>query len=167
MKRLNNIHKENEIYAKRTIKVPARLFSMALVHNSGNNSPTLDGKIDNIDVNQKVLEEKLKSRIVSSRKEQDVNNDVNALIFNSNITSKSCDIIEDVMNDVSDEEVQLMPNEIKLAEPVVSRLTCSGADADISWIALVICITIVIFAIPLIYVFYIAEHHNHHKETNA
>lgn len=37
-------------------------------------------------------------------------------------------------------------------------LSCSGSDCDISWICLFICILALCFAIPLIYVFYIAEH---------
>lgn len=143
--------------------MPARLFSMALVHISGNNSPTFESQVEK-DIDGKLLEEKLRNTVINSRQEEDINHDVNTLIFNSNIVSKSCDIIED---DISDEEVQLMPNEVKTVEPEVSKITCSGADADISWIALVVCIVIVIFAIPLIYVFYIAEHPNHHKETNA
>ena len=41
LKRLNNIHRENEIFAKKSIKVPARQFTAALVsiHTSGSNSP--------------------------------------------------------------------------------------------------------------------------------
>jgi hypothetical protein len=48
----------------------------------------------------------------------------------------------------------------------MADVTWSGADGDISLKALILCIVIIIFAVPLIYVFYIAEHpeqyhHNH------
>ncbi|CAH1966991.1 unnamed protein product [Acanthoscelides obtectus] len=44
LKRLNNIHKENEIFARTTIRVPHRPFAMALagVHSSGTTSPIKD-----------------------------------------------------------------------------------------------------------------------------
>lgn len=100
------------------------------------------------------------------------NDDFNAVIFNSNI-NKTCDIQDqgvDVSDDVvEEEEVQLLPNQPihdeVLPSPAVTRLRCSGADADISWIALIICVVILIFAVPLVYVFYIAEHPDeyHHK----
>lgn len=93
--------------------------------------------------------------------------DFNNIIFNSRVSPKICDN-NDVTEDVSDEEVNLLPpaaSEI-VEEPVVSRISCSGADGDIPWIALIICIVILVFAVPLIYVLYIYEHpwlyhHNH------
>lgn len=39
-----------------------------------------------------------------------------------------------------------------------SEFTCSGSDCDISWICLLIFILALCFAIPLIYIIYIAEH---------
>lgn len=47
--------------------------------------------------------------------------------------------------------------------------TCSGSDCDISWICLLICILALCFAIPLIYVIYIAEHPEqfNHKDSEA
>nr|CAI5868132.1 unnamed protein product [Callosobruchus analis] len=48
LKRLNNIHKENEIFARPTIRVPQRPFGISLagVHSSGTTSPT-DGMPSN------------------------------------------------------------------------------------------------------------------------
>ncbi|XP_031629637.1 uncharacterized protein LOC116344912 [Contarinia nasturtii] len=47
--------------------------------------------------------------------------------------------------------------------------TCSGSDCDISWICLLVFILALCFAIPLIYVIYIAEHPDkfHLKDTEA
>lgn len=42
---------------------------------------------------------------------------------------------------------------------ISADLSCSGSDCDMSWICLFICILALCFAIPLIYVVYIAEHH--------
>lgn len=93
-------------------------------------------------------------------------NDFNNIIFNSSISPKICD--NDVTEDASDEETNLIATAASetVKEPVVTRISCSGADGDIPWIALIICIVILIFAVPLIYVLYIYEHpwlyhHNH------
>lgn len=50
-----------------------------------------------------------------------------------------------------------------------SEFACSGSDCDISWICLFIFILALCFAIPLIYIIYIAEHpeHFHHKESES
>lgn len=141
LKRLNNIHKENEIFAKRTIKVPHHPISLALagVH-SGHNSP------NECSTSTKIDSEKL----TNSLKETEVNQ----IIFNSNIAQKTEDNRVD-FEDADDEEIQLLPQ----AAPVIApRLNCDGTDGDISLKALILCIVILIFVVPLIYVFYIAEH---------
>lgn len=46
-------------------------------------------------------------------------------------------------------------------------LSCSGSDCDISWICLLICILALCFAIPLIYVIYIAEHPEKFNHTES
>lgn len=48
-----------------------------------------------------------------------------------------------------------------------NEFTCSGSDCDISWICLLICILALCFAIPLIYVIYIAEHRDEFNDTDA
>lgn len=46
-------------------------------------------------------------------------------------------------------------------------LSCSGSDCDISWICLLVCILALCFAIPLIYVIYIAEHPEKFNHTES
>lgn len=157
LKRLNNIHKENEIYAKRTIKVPARAFTMALVHISGNSSPTEKNSPMKKEVDV-LLENKLSNKLLELTEVPPNQTDFNALIFNSNIASKACDNISEELIEEDEEEIRLLPKETIIKEPEFSRISCSGADADISWIALIVCIVVVVFAVPVIYVFYIAEH---------
>ncbi|XP_018575717.1 lysM and putative peptidoglycan-binding domain-containing protein 3 [Anoplophora glabripennis] len=162
LKRLNNIHRENEIFAKRTVKVPLRPFTMALagVHISGTTSPITSNEpstsklIDIESLNTRLSENLL--NVPNGSK-----NEVNEIIFNSHITQKPCDRLIEELDEENCEEVHLLPvqnRSLPEADAVVSRLNCSGVDGDISWIALIVCIVIVVFAIPLIYVFYIAEH---------
>ncbi|CAG9765957.1 unnamed protein product [Ceutorhynchus assimilis] len=153
LKRLNNIHKENEIYARRTIKVPHRPFTEALatVHSGSTTSPIemtepSTSKLIDIDM----LETKL-------TQQQSV---VNQIIFNSNFSNKTSDRMEDSTVLDSNEDVSLLPEYMHLpqSDPIISRLSCNGSDWDISFPALIVCIVLVIFAVPIIYVFYIAEH---------
>lgn len=47
------------------------------------------------------------------------------------------------------------PRPLKLPS---NDFSCNGSDCDISWICLLVCILALCFAIPLIYVIYVAEH---------
>lgn len=162
LKRLNNIHRENEIFAKNTIKVPARPFSVALasVHTSGTSSPKDQPDVTGIDTD--ILNLKLSRELLNTpNQNSDINGsvEVNSVIFNSNVKpiNKVCD--NSPLTEVHlHEEVRLLPPKESLNNTVLHRLSCDGADAGISWIALIICIVIVIVAVPLIYVLYIAEH---------
>lgn len=138
--------------------MPDRPFSAALagVHVSGASSPKKDTNVAK-EVDVEALQTKL-----NERREPEVNN----IIFNSNLYAKPCD--SDVINDDADEATTLLgqPDAEFADDSVVTRISCSGADGDIPWIALIICVVIVIFAAPIIYIVYIAEHfekyhHNH------
>lgn len=154
LKRLNNIHRENEIFARRTIKVPHRPFSEALagIHDSGKSSPTdLHEPSTSRLIDVDMLESKL-------AKEQGTTGELNQIIFNSNITHKDIERDDSVLSENEDVHLLSLHSSITSPDPMVSRLSCSGSDWDISYPALVVCIILVIFAVPLIYVFYIAEH---------
>lgn len=162
---MNNIHKENEIYAKRSIKVPSRPFSSALagVHISGTSSPDTDILKKEIDLNS--LNSKLEESLAPNHIDQ---TKVNAIIFNSHIIPKICD--PDEADDGDEEDVRLLPQSPQAVEEVItSKISCSGADGDIPWIALIICIVVLVFAVPLIYVLYIYEHPQmyHHNHTSS
>ncbi|CAH0552207.1 unnamed protein product [Brassicogethes aeneus] len=161
LKRLNGIQKENEIFAKRTIKVPYRPFTMAIgTHVSGKSSPSeiteeiVTSNLIDLDQFHTELNKNLESLLPKEENELEVNN----IIFNSNLKSnKYHDVQEEQLIDYVEEEVNLLP-QIEELPTATLKLKCSGADGDISWIALIICIGVVIVAVPLIYVFYIAEH---------
>lgn len=144
LKRLNNIHKDNEIYARRKLKVPQRPFTeaLAVVHSKPSTSKLID------------IDQPVENQV----------NEVNEIIFNSNIATKEEE------NCTSEEDVCLLPSTTVQSDVIISKLNCNGSDWDISYPALVICIVLVIFAIPLIYVFYIAEHieqYRNHTHLNG
>lgn len=188
LKRLNNIHKDNEIYARRSLKVPYRPFTAALagIHSSGKNSPEKSDLEDLTKipvVTKEVLTKKLSSTFLTlpSTSAESEESDVNKVIFNSNLINssrvpphsnnkfnyKSASIVDNLDHDIPDEEVRLLPQEIPEPEvTVVSRYSCNGADGDISWIALIVVIVVLIFAVPIIYVLYIYEHPEQYHKNN-
>ncbi|XP_057655099.1 lysM and putative peptidoglycan-binding domain-containing protein 3 [Diorhabda carinulata] len=161
LKRINNIHNENEIFAKIVIKVPHRPFTSALasVHVSGNSSPDLinvPSTSNLIDVDSVSL--KLTESIATQK-----NDEVNEIIFNSQIAQKPTERLNpEETEEVDDsEKTHLLPqiaNNVIETDPVISVLNCNGVDGGISWKLLIVFIFILIVALPLIYIFYIAEH---------
>nr|CAI5868131.1 unnamed protein product [Callosobruchus analis] len=118
LKRLNNIHKENEIFARPTIRVPQRPFGISLagVHSSGTTSPT-DGMPSNakiVDITS--LNNKLKDSILKPANGENVNE----IIFNSSIIQKPpCERLDDVCEALTEEVCLLQPQrEMLVAEAV-------------------------------------------------
>lgn len=148
--------------------MPNRPFTAALaaVHTSGRSSPEESPSKKHIDVAS--LNSKLNETLLNVPSISEPAAEVNTIIFNSHIIPKICDINDLEVSASSSEEVSLLPKCEQVADPVVAKLSCSGADCDIPWIALIVCVVILIFAVPLIYVFYIYEHPQmyHHNYTS-
>lgn len=191
IKRLNKIEREVEIHARKTIKVPANAHSLLLntqdelpvVHTSGQNSPKFAN--NNIDAshssllanNKSKLDEKLLVASVSLATSAGSSTiqagSINDIILNSAITRKEHNIdgvdFDDALDGeharlIDDGDLQSAPHAIRGAPP--AELSCSGSDCDISWICLLVFILALCFAIPLIYVFYIAEHPEKFHHSN-
>lgn len=190
---MNKIEKEIEIHARKTLKVPMNAHSLLLstgtlelpaVHKSGQNSPKHANQLQPND--SRALDEKLLIASVSlspsdpststSRKDS-----INDMIFSSKLDERK---YKDVNRDESftDDERQPLFDDDAIEEgrrlntsPHAIRgapradLDCSGSDCDISWIVLLVIILALCFAIPLIYVIYIAEHPEqfHHNDSVA
>ncbi|XP_022913060.1 lysM and putative peptidoglycan-binding domain-containing protein 3 [Onthophagus taurus] len=152
LKRINHILNANEIFAKGKIKVPERPFSTILAgihNNSGRSSP----KDDDVAIKK----EPAVANLIDLPSTSSTNENVNNVIFNSTISNtKTCD---NDINENYDEEITLLPVHSTISHSPPSKFNCSGVDADISWITLIVFIVTLIVAVPLIFVFYIAEHH--------
>ncbi|XP_060537229.1 lysM and putative peptidoglycan-binding domain-containing protein 4 isoform X2 [Cylas formicarius] len=163
LKRINSIHKENEIYARKIIKVPYRSFTEALatVHSNAYNSST-DSSRSSTPLQTSEL---IKTGVSLVNNSLEVNN----IIFNTNITSCAHYDSSDDLDQEANEEETLLSHETNVSEePVIKSMKCSGSDWDISWPILIILFCILLLAIPF-YVFYVAkqsELHNNHTKTN-
>lgn len=175
MKRINKIEKEYEIHARKIIKVPVTPHSLLLenqpiVHRSGQSSPKHGETKDNLSKSE--FNEKLLVDAVTSSTEPSIND----IILNTSIASNRYeDTPKPILEHSSTIEDPLLgddngigsrrsrPHSISGQNMDLRDLTCSGSDCDISWIFLLVCILVLCFAIPLIYVFYIAEHEEFHR----
>lgn len=155
--------------------MPSKPFTSALagIHISGNNSPIQKVNSTSPEIDKSILTKKLSFTELSVSNTGTDNTDFNQVIFNSNILTKPCDNVDSnsSLPERAEEEVRLMPQEVVQPQNSISKLSCNGADADLSWIGLMVCIGILIFAVPLIYVLYVAEHpeqfHHHHEHDHT
>lgn len=124
--------------------------------------------------NQTQLDEKLlvASVTLASAAGPSPADNINDIILNSELAQKeSSGVSGFILNDLidgDDENSTHLPlldsNELSLGGPHSIRgaprpeLSCNGSDCDISWICLFVFILALCFAIPLVYIFYIAEH---------
>ncbi|CAG9834954.1 unnamed protein product [Diabrotica balteata] len=78
--------------------------------------------------------------------------EINEIIFNSQVTNRyNYKLSGDIEKDFK-EAVSLLPQYTAgKRDSIGSELSCSGADADISWKVLIGCIVVVIVVLPLIY----------------
>lgn len=173
-----------------TILLSTNLDELPIVHKSGQNSPHhLADAISSRDTHiadsshqlpNSILDEKLLVASVSlagnssSSNSTTQTNHRTILSNKTDITAGETDLefsytdpLMSETNELYDEDHinQTGPHAIRGAPR--SDFTCSGSDCDISWICLLVFILALCFAIPLIYIIYIAEHPDqfHHKEA--
>lgn len=166
IKQANNILRENEVFALRTVRIPVPAFSLLRDNVPGVHSPNPNSK--------KNSEQNL-SRIVQSP-----DSNFSNCSFKEEV--RICSSDEELHNplltplppprvpliDLSDSE----PPDLNLVQPTIvpkrtdGILQFSGADCGISWIALVVCMLILGFLGPLIYIFFLYEHEQELKEHN-
>lgn len=80
------------------------------------------------------------------------------------LAGDACELYTTATTATDDPDFQRGPHAIRGTPR--SEFTCNGSDCDISWICLLIFILALCFAIPLIYIIYIAEHpEQFHKEN--
>ncbi|XP_054737612.1 lysM and putative peptidoglycan-binding domain-containing protein 4 [Anastrepha obliqua] len=191
IKRLNKIDKDNEIYARKVVKIPVTphsvlLETLPIVHKSGSNSPT-QAEHDSLETTimknpledaKIVLGEKL---IVASVNSSSSSNqgivDINNTILNSKLTRKesaytdneanhsndndSAALLDDILND-DFAETHVRP----IRGPSLSALHWSGSDGDMTWVCLFVVILALCFAIPLIVVIFWTHPHSNSNSTN-
>lgn len=165
IKRLNKIDRDNEIFARKVIRVPISassilLDTLPLVHKSGNNSPNNEKEVSinsinkpGLNANQSDFNEKL---ILAS-----VNN---ATFVNQKNISHNVSELDNNDREVSASEPLLLGDENEITFPATLKpprndfFSWSGSDCDLNWIFLLLFILLICVIVPLIYVVLVAEH---------
>ncbi|KAI4500275.1 hypothetical protein M0802_004692 [Mischocyttarus mexicanus] len=163
LKRINKIHKENEIYARRFIKVPIQPFSILT---------------EGLDQTLRVSEEKLDDNIVQPESETvtRVQSLINLVNVSVPIDHTKTEINNIILNSVCEPLATYKSNNIpetsqteyaQLLNSIESEATeshfmdtfkCSGDDCGLSWTQLLGVSLLLGFAGPILYILYITEY---------
>ncbi|XP_051154068.1 lysM and putative peptidoglycan-binding domain-containing protein 3 isoform X2 [Leptopilina boulardi] len=157
IKRVNNIHKENEIFARQVIKVPVQPFSF-LTENINNIQNNDSNNIIETEKSSTLKEEQILNLITTPMKVVK-NSEINNIILNS--------IIEPIsQTDINEESTNSNSTLLNSSEREINHdnnlnrtfFSCSGADWGLTWFH-VIGISLLIWIGVPIYIFYIMKHH--------
>ncbi|XP_037946684.1 lysM and putative peptidoglycan-binding domain-containing protein 3 isoform X2 [Teleopsis dalmanni] len=176
IKRLNKIDKENEIFARKVVKIPVNEHSILLetlptIHKSGNSSPkqtvpvndefTTKNICNPLEDAQKTLGEKLLVASVNAAGIRSNINNNDTLPRSTDNNEATAPLIDGFLDD------EYIPRLRPIRGPSLRTIDWSGSDCDMSWVCLFVVILALCFVIPLIYVIYIAEHTHHHNVTSS
>lgn len=182
LKRINHIHKDNEIFARRTVKVPVTPYSV-LTERLPTTQPGFEpipSTSTHIQLNSSMQEliPSLPSSFgqpsVISNNVLSINNgdfavDCNAVVMNSTLTPSLVPYTDTESTEPVSEDTQLLPNKQKISVEavVVKELTSHGADLGLKWFHLVCCMLVLGVVIPIVYVlFYLPKpEHEHGNPT--
>lgn len=173
MKRINKIHKENEIHARRFIKVPIQPFSLlteTLEHQSGQadrskvSMSSSDQETENA-VTKGPLLNVIKNPVVIELPKAEIN----TIILNSvcePLSSFNSGNSLEISNSECDQLLTSAESNTENSH-LTETFRCSGDDCGLSWTQLLGFSLLLGFAGPIIYILYIAEFSSKtHSGTN-
>ncbi|KAM3960322.1 lysM and putative peptidoglycan-binding domain-containing protein 3 [Aphomia sociella] len=175
LKRINQIHKDNEIYARRTIKVPVTPYSVLTERIPSQHPESIPSTSTDAPTNL-VLQDLLQNNhnatpprnnpqteSINVRENGDHTIDCNSIVLNSTLAPSVTPYTDVDPNEPVSEDTQLLPNKQK--EPVetivVKELISHGADFGLKWYHLVLCMLILGVVIPLVYVMFYLDKTEH------
>ncbi|XP_047031462.1 lysM and putative peptidoglycan-binding domain-containing protein 3 [Helicoverpa zea] len=174
LKRINHIHKDNEIFARRTIKVPVTPYSVLtelvptqqtepVPSTSNNASHTVIQELLNVNHYNGTLAPNNVTVNAPPKEEVQCSIDCNAVVMNSTLAPSVVPYTDSEQNEQATEDTQLLPSKEKISVEavVVKELTSHGADFGLKWFHLVCCMLILGVVIPLVYVMFYLDKHEH------
>lgn len=170
LKRINNIHRDNEVFARRTVKIPARLFTRKLpgVHaslshkvisearsgNCTNSDSSSDSLINDMSASSHVMKVEMSNTLpkdVSSAPTVEFLVDDATRVYGTNRTTLETLDVERSTSSLIQHENSNISSDDK------SMYSCNGADWGLTWLQLLICSLLLGFAGPVLYVLYTTE----------
>nr|XP_021182163.2 lysM and putative peptidoglycan-binding domain-containing protein 3 [Helicoverpa armigera] len=174
LKRINHIHKDNEIFARRTIKVPVTPYSVLtelvptqqtepVPSTSNNASHTVIQELLNVNHYNGSLVPNNVTVNAPPKEEVQCSIDCNTVVMNSTLAPSVVPYTDSEQNEQATEDTQLLPSKEKISVEavVVKELTSHGADFGLKWFHLVCCMLILGVVIPLVYVMFYLDKHEH------
>ncbi|KAJ2948647.1 hypothetical protein O0L34_g7903 [Tuta absoluta] len=170
LKRINHIHKDNEIYARRTLKVPVTPYSVLTelmptpqpeqVPSTSNHKPS---SIELLLNNTHSVQDAQEPQQSSNKTSNDYSIDCNAVVMNSSMAPAVNPYTDADPCEPISEDTQLLPSKPKepVESVVIKQLTSQGADFGIKWFHLVCFMLILGVVIPLYYVLFFLDDKSH------
>lgn len=169
LKSINNIHRDNEIFARRTVKVPARLFTKKLpgVHTSLSHIVISEGRSNTRTSSDSSSDCQISDTSVSSHVtiaetsniKPEYASSVPTVEFDVHGTNRT--VLQNNCADNLDVECSTSPliqqEESSLSTDHRPVYSCNGADWGLSWLQLLICSLLLGFVGPVLYVIYLTE----------
>lgn len=162
LKRINRIHKENEIYARRSIKVPVQPFSI-LTENLDQAPGAGNENTDSTIPTESSVNTRLQPLInlVDVPVPPDLpKTEINNIILNSvcePLASYKSNNLPEVSYTECDQLLSTTDSEVTESH-LTDTFKCSGDDCGLSWTQLLGVSLLLGFAGPIIYILYIAEY---------
>lgn len=175
LKRINHIHKDNEIFARRTVKVPVTPYSVLteLIPTqpseptpSTSTSPTnnvIKELLNTNNFNELLNQNNLSINNTKPKDDGQCAIDCNTVVMNSTVTPSVVPYTDSEQNELATEDTQLLPSKEKISVEavVVKELTSHGADFGLKWFHLVCVMLVLGVVIPLIYVLFYLDKPEH------
>ncbi|XP_011305229.1 lysM and putative peptidoglycan-binding domain-containing protein 3 [Fopius arisanus] len=168
LKRINNIHKENEIFARRVMKVPVQPFSIFTETNTTsddliNLNPPENNENESPNAKR---EEEIINLIATPTVVPSTSADINSVILNSVCEpSTSGNDQEHISDGEGDKLLRDHPSPETTESRVVDTFKCSGADWGLSWIHVLSFSLLLGIGGPIFYFFCIADNEHNHEAT--
>lgn len=173
LKRINHIHKDNEIFARRTIKVPVTPYSVLTelipVHHpepTPSTSSRTPNSLQELLQNNEISES---DKIIPTPEESELSVDCNTVVMNSTIAPSVIPYTDVEPPEKVTEDTCLLPNNQKISVEavVVKELTSHGADFGLKWFHLVCFMLILGVVVPLVYIMFYLDKHEHPDLTDT
>ncbi|KAL4712595.1 hypothetical protein ACJJTC_007190 [Scirpophaga incertulas] len=176
LKRINHIHKDNEIFARRTVKIPVTPYSILterLPVSIAQLSESEPSTSTNVSSNHTVPQPNGPLQTSLPKNESSTNGDYaidcNAVVMNSTLTPSVIPYTDAEEIETVSEGTQLLPNKEKISVEavVVKELTSHGADFGLKWFHLVCCMIVMGVVIPIVYVLFYLQKPEHEHDYSS
>ncbi|CAG4946738.1 unnamed protein product [Colias eurytheme] len=165
LKRINHIHKDNEIFARRTIKVPVTPYSVLTELVPSTQPPEPTPSTSNHAPTTLTMENLMENPVANklTKQNDDFEIDCNAVVLNSTVAPSVIPYTDTEPNEPVTEDTKLLPNKerVSVEAVVVKQLTSQGADFGLKWFHLVCFVLILCVVVPIVYVLFVLDKHEH------